>query len=100
MGGEKLYKMSLAKRLGVVALVVAFTVALVSAAPVEAKKPLIGTLDLQFNLGWPGPQNEVPDWVGNITIDGKLYDMAFYAIGSGKSFVTDPANLRGKIHFF
>ncbi|MHA2149706.1 MAG: hypothetical protein ACXACG_05770 [Candidatus Thorarchaeota archaeon] len=97
---KKLNKVSLVKRLRVVALLVAFTVALVSVAPVEAIKPLGGTMDLQFNLGWPGPQDEVPDWVGNITIDGVLYDMAFYAIGSGKSFVTDPANLRGKIHFF
>lgn len=92
--------MSLVKRLRVLAIVVAFTVALVSVAPVEAAKPLRGTMDLQFNLGWPGPQDAVPDWVGNITIDGELYDMAFYAIGSGKSFVTDTANLKGKIHFF
>ncbi|MFX1482820.1 MAG: hypothetical protein ACFFCP_06475 [Promethearchaeota archaeon] len=92
--------MSLVKRLPALAIVVAFTVALVSAAPVGAVEPLYGTMDLQFNLGWPGPQDQVPDWVGNITIDGNLYDMAFFAIGSGKSFVTDPANLRGRIHFF
>ena len=92
--------MSFVKRLRVLAIVVAFTVALVSFVPVEAAKPLEGTMNLQFNLGWLGPQDEIPDWVGNITIDGELYDMAFYAIGSGKSFVTDTQNLKGKIHFF
>lgn len=93
------------KKLSVVLLVFAFSLALVTVAPVQAKKPLIGTLDLQFNLAWPGPQDEIPDWVGGITIDGdgdgiaELYDMAFFAIGSGKAFVTPP--YRGDtVHFF
>ena len=72
---------------------------------VQTQKPapnLTGTMDLQYNLGWPGPQDEIPDWVGNITFDGghTFYDMAFYCIGSGKSFVTSPDSLKGKIHFF
>jgi hypothetical protein len=55
-------------------------------------------MDLEFNLDWPGPhQTDIPDWVGNITIDGTEYGMAFFAIGSGKAFVDV---LPGKVHFF
>ena len=54
---------------------------------VSAKKPLIGEMNLQFNLGWPGPpQTNIPEWVGTITIDGEEYGMAFFAIGTGKPF--------------
>jgi hypothetical protein len=63
---------------------------------IKAKKPLEGTMDLEFNLGWPAPQDEIPDWVGTITIDGEEYKMLFFAIGSGKAFDEDP----GKVHFF
>lgn len=95
---KKLNKLSKMKRLSVVVLAVALTLSLISVAPVQAKKPLRGTMDLEYNLAWPGPQEEIPDWVGTIIIDGQVYDMAFYAIGSGKAFVTPP--FRGKIHFF
>ena len=63
---------------------------------VMAKRPLWGTMDLEFNLAWPGPQADIPDWVGTITIDSEEYDMAFFCIGSGKPFADDP----GKVHFF
>ena len=63
----------------------------------SARKPLRGTMDLEFNLLWPGPQQtDIPDWVGTITIDGAEYGMAFFAIGSGKAFDDVP----GKVHFF
>ncbi|MHA2292985.1 MAG: hypothetical protein ACXACK_12525 [Candidatus Hodarchaeales archaeon] len=66
---------------------VVFILALVPMLSVSAKKPLIGAMDLQFNLSWPGPQQtDYPDWVGNVTIGENLYGMAFYAIGSGKPF--------------
>ncbi len=78
-------------------LVLAFTLALLPAGTVQAKKPLIGAMDLEFNTAWPGPQDEIPDWVGTITIDGEEYGMLFFAIGSGKSF---DDNLKGKVHFF
>lgn len=84
------------KRL-IVLLALAFIVALVPAGTAQAKKPLIGTMDLEFNLGWPEPQDVKPDWVGTITIDGKEYGMLFFAIGSGKAFND---NLKGKVHFF
>lgn len=81
------------------------SLALVVITPIQAKKPLTGTMCLQYNLAWPGPQDEIPDWVGNITIDAdgdgkaELYDMCFFAIGSGKAFATPPY-LGGHIHFF
>ena len=84
------------KRL-IVLLALAFIVALVPAGTAQAKKPLIGTMDLEFNLGWPEPQDVIPDWVGTITIDGTEYGMLFFAIGSGKAF---DDNLKGKVHFF
>ena len=80
----------------IVLLALAFTLALVPAIPAQAKKPLIGTMDLEFNLLWPGPQADIPDWAGNITFNGDEYRMLFFAIGSGKAFVDDP----GKVHFF
>jgi len=55
-------------------------------------------MDLQFNLGWPGPQDEIPDWIGHITIDDKEYGMLFFAIGSGKPFEVDPPT--DSVHFF
>lgn len=72
----------------------AFTIAALTgvAGPAEAKAPLIGTMDLQFNLAWPGPNEVVPDWVGTITIDGDEYGMAFFNTGTGKPFDEQPAD--------
>jgi hypothetical protein len=78
--------MSVAKRLGVVALVLTFTIALVSASPVQAIKPLKGTMNLEFNLGWPEYQTGIPDWVGTIEINGETYGMLFFAFWTGKPF--------------
>jgi hypothetical protein len=78
-------------------LVISFLTLVPPLATVSAKKPLIGIMDLQFNLAWPGPQDEIPDWIGTITIDGEEYGMAFFAIGSGKPFETDPST---SVHFF
>lgn len=52
-------------------------------------------MDLQFNLGWPGPQAEIPDWVGHITFEGDdtEYGMAFFNIGTGKSFDVASGNV-------
>ncbi len=88
------------RKIGVVLVLFALSLALVSIPQVEATKPLTGSMDLEFNLLWPGAGDKVPDWVGTIIIDGKEYGMLFFAIGSGKSFVTDPGNLKGRIHFF
>ncbi|MFX0182296.1 MAG: hypothetical protein ACFE95_04355 [Candidatus Hodarchaeota archaeon] len=85
------------KKLSVLFLMVSFLV-LIPALSVSANTPLYGTMDLQFNLGWPGPpQTVIPDWVGTITIDGEEYGMAFFAIGTGKPFGEQN---EGSPHFF
>lgn len=61
--------------------------------PANAKKPLTGTMDLQFNLGWTAPSEVVPDWVGTITIDGDEFGMAFFNTGSGKPFADNPSDV-------
>jgi hypothetical protein len=67
-------------------IVLAFTLALFLVPPVLAKKPLIGTMDLTWNDNWPGPQIEIPDWIGTITIDGVVYNMKFFNLGTGKPY--------------
>ena len=85
------------KKLTSVILVISFLTLVSTLTTVSAKNPLIGTMELQFNLAWPGPQADIPDWVGTITIDDVEYYMAFFAIGSGKPFATDPSI---SVHFF
>lgn len=53
---------------------------------VAMKAPLYGTMDLEYNLAWPGPNVGIPDWAGTITIDGDVHGMVFYNIGTGKPF--------------
>jgi hypothetical protein len=72
-------------------LALAFTLAFVPAIPAQAKKPLTGTMDLEFNLLWPGLQDEIPDWVGNIAINEVEYGMTFFCIGAKDA---------GNVHFF
>lgn len=67
-------------------------------APLNAKSPVTGEMDLQFNLAWPGPQTDIPDWVGTLTIDGDEYGMAFFLIGTGKPFAGD--HVTGNASFF
>ena len=88
-GGERMRRLT-------ALLALALTLALAPAMPAQAKKPLVGTMALDFNLAWPGPQPDIPDWAGNITFNGDEYRMLFFAIGSGKAFMEDP----GKVHFF
>ena len=81
------------KRLSI-ALSLIVVLSLLMVAPVSADPPMRGTMDLTFNLGAPGsPPAECPDiaWIGTITIDGDVYDMAFFPIGSGKPFDSDPS---------
>lgn len=73
-----------------VAFALAFFLFTALAMPADAKKPVVGEMDLQFNLGWPGPQAEVPIWVGTVTIDGVDHGMAFFNIGTGKPFADQP----------
>lgn len=53
---------------------------------VQAAAPLEIEAHAQFNLGWPGPQTNVPDWVGTVNINGHTYGIAWFNIGSGKTF--------------
>ncbi len=82
-------------RLG--SLLIVFALLLTPALTAHAEQPLYGEMDLEFNLGWPGPNPVIPDWVGTVTIDGVQYGMAFFNIGTGKPFV-DP--FVGKVVFF
>ena len=85
------------KKITSVILVFFFLTLVSTIAAVDAKKPLYGDMKLQFHKGWPGPQPDIPDWIGTITIDGVEYGMAFFAIGSGKPFDADPSL---SVHFF
>ena len=67
-------------------LMVALAIVCFPVAPIQAQQPLYGYMDLEFNLDWPGPGPDIPDWVGTITINGVDYPMAFFNIGSGKPF--------------
>ncbi|MFX1506894.1 MAG: hypothetical protein ACFFDC_12390 [Promethearchaeota archaeon] len=83
------------KKLSVLVLSV-FILTLLPAVSISAKKPR-GTMDLEFNLLVPPISDQIPDWVGTITIDGEEYGMVFFAIGSGKAFDDD---FKGNVHFF
>jgi hypothetical protein len=37
-----------------------------------------------------GPQEEIPDWVGTVTLDGETYGIAFFNTGTGKPFAEKP----------
>ncbi|MFW9779687.1 MAG: hypothetical protein ACFFE8_12605 [Candidatus Heimdallarchaeota archaeon] len=85
------------KKLSALFLVVSI-LALVPVVSTSAKRPLVGTMDLQFNLGWPGPQQTtIPDWIGNIEIGENAYGMAFFAIGTGRPFEVQN---EGSAYFF
>ncbi len=64
---------------------------------VQSAQPLYGTVNAQFNLGFPGPQNVIPDWVGHISINDNEYGIVFFNLGTGKSFDNE---LQGNVVFF
>ncbi|MEA3509946.1 MAG: hypothetical protein U9R51_00785 [Actinomycetota bacterium] len=78
-----------------VVLVMIVVLSLAAIAPVNAKAPLVGEMDLEFNLAWPGPQDVVPDWVGTVTFDGDEFGIAFFLLGTGKPFEVDPPGQAG-----
>jgi hypothetical protein len=56
-----------------------------SAAPVvTAQDQVSGTMDLTWNSCWEAPSEAVPDWIGTIDMDGDVYDMLFFNVGSGR----------------
>ena len=74
------------KKSKLLVLAMAITLAIILVTPAQAKMPLVGTMDLTFNLAWldVGPSETVPEWEGTITIDGDEYFMEFFNIGTGK----------------
>jgi len=71
-------------RRAITALAVLAVLVVAAATPatsaVEARD-VRASMDLQFNLGWPGYQDQTPDWVGTVTIHGEEYGMAFFLLG-------------------
>ena len=60
-----------------IALVVGLSI--VMAVPAGANRPLVGSMDLDFNLGFGDAATACPDvtWAGNIDFDGDVHGMAF-----------------------
>ena len=59
--------------------------AVLAVAPATmAQDKVTGAYELDWNTCWPGPQDEVPDWVGTIDLDGNAYDMIFFYLGDGR----------------
>lgn len=60
-------------------LVMVVILSLVMVVPVNAKQPLRGWVDVDFNLGFGDPGTACPEitWVGNIDIDGVSYGFAW-----------------------
>lgn len=57
-----------------------------------------GTIALDRNLTWPGrSQTTIPDWIGNVTINGVVYGMAFFQVSTGKPF---DSGAQGNAKFF
>jgi hypothetical protein len=60
-------------------------VAVLAVAPAAmAQYPVEGEFDLTWNecYGQP-PDQEMPNWIGTVDIDGAVYDILFWNVGSG-----------------
>lgn len=81
------------KRKIFVLLAMMVALSLISLAPASAKKPLVGDMELEFNLefGVAGTDFAHITWVGTIDFDGDVYGMAFVPTG---------AKDVGKVHHF
>ena len=66
-----------------VSLVLLAALALAPAALGQDK--VTGSLDLKWNpcYGAP-PSEEIPDWIGTVEIEGNVYDMLFFNVGTGR----------------
>jgi hypothetical protein len=59
--------------------------AVLALAPASmAQDKVTGAFDLTWNGCWEGPNDEVPDWIGTIDIDGDVHDMVFFNLGDGR----------------
>ena len=61
-----------------VLLLMVVALSLVSLAPATAKKPLVGDMELEFNLNFDTtwPCNHIT-WAGTVDFDGDMYEMIF-----------------------
>lgn len=66
-------------RRSTIVFVMAVILSLLVVVPVNAKQPLGGWIDADFNLGFGDAETPCPEitWVGNIDIDGVLYGFAW-----------------------
>ena len=66
----------------VLTIVMALTV--LSVAPASAKAPLVGDMELEFNLevGADGGSFPAIAWVGTVNLDRDVYGIAFFPIGA------------------
>lgn len=67
------------KRKLFILLALAVALTLIAVAPANAKKPLTGPMELEFNLNFaPGGAGcQAITWAGTVYLDGVLYEMAF-----------------------
>lgn len=63
----------------------------------QTNESVRGTITLDRNLSWPGPQTSTPDWIGFVNINGVQYGMAFFHITTGKPFTN---GAKGTAKFF
>lgn len=61
-------------------------VAVLALAPVAVGQDrLSGPMDLQWNACYGAPPSEeIPDWIGTVELDGKVYDVLFFNVGTGR----------------
>lgn len=49
-----------------------------------AQGRVTGSMDLKWNTCYGAPPSEeIPDWIGTVDIDGAVYDMLFFNVGTG-----------------
>lgn len=70
---------------------------IIGVTSVQTTGTVRGTITLDRNLSWPGPQTSTPDWIGFVNIDGVQYGMAFFHITTGKPFTN---GAKGTARFF
>lgn len=61
-------------------------IAVLALAPVAVgQDKLSGPMDLQWNACYGAPPSEeIPDWIGTVELDGKVYDVLFFNVGTGR----------------
>ena len=72
-------------RRSLMSLALAAAAALVVTPVAMAETSLSGEMDLKWNTCYGAPPSEeIPDWIGTVELDGNLYDMLFFNVGTGR----------------